>query len=204
MKLIAAITTTIGICMLAVFLNTVSAAGTHTHTHDDAHKERSGANNDQHGDMAHHRHDSWAPPPKEFASLKFEDWGDTAAARRGSQIYQQQCVACHGADGKGTGPAAAGLEHPPADLTNHFHSAPGNGDGYLFWRVSEGGVVEPFRSQKSAMPPFKGVLSESERWGVLTYIHQKFHGGFSQDSSKDNAPDSGEAAAHEHKPGHSH
>ena len=85
---------------------------------------------------------------------------------------------CHGADGKGTGPAGKGLPHPPADLTHHFHRAPGDGDAYLFWRVSEGGQVEPFKSSQSAMPAYKTVLSEDQRWDVLAYVHAQFHQGF--------------------------
>ena len=72
----------------------------------------------------------------------------------------------------------SGLPHAPADLTHHFHRAPGDGDAYLFWRVSEGGQVEPFRSMQSVMPAFKTVLSEDERWDVLAYVHVTFHGGF--------------------------
>jgi Cu/Ag efflux protein CusF len=87
-------------------------------------------------------------------------------------------VVCHGTDGKGLGPGAKGLAHPPADLTHHFHRAPGDGDAYLFWRVSEGGQVEPFKSAQSAMPAFKTMLSEEQRWDVLTYVHAQFHKGF--------------------------
>ena len=35
----------------------------------------------------------------------------------GKEMYTQYCAACHGADAKGTGPAAAALKTPPADLT---------------------------------------------------------------------------------------
>ena len=35
----------------------------------------------------------------------------------GKEMFTQYCAACHGADGKGTGPAAAALKTPPADLT---------------------------------------------------------------------------------------
>jgi Cu/Ag efflux protein CusF len=87
-------------------------------------------------------------------------------------------MVCHGTDGRGTGPGAVGLPHAPADLTHHFHRAPGDGDAYLFWRVSEGGQVEPFRSMQSTMPAFKTVLSEDQRWDVLAYVHVTFHGGF--------------------------
>ena len=35
----------------------------------------------------------------------------------GKVMYKQYCAACHGADGKGRGPAAASLNTRPADLT---------------------------------------------------------------------------------------
>jgi mono/diheme cytochrome c family protein len=35
----------------------------------------------------------------------------------GKEMYTQYCAACHGADGKGSGPAAVALKTPPADLT---------------------------------------------------------------------------------------
>lgn len=91
-------------------------------------------------------------------------------------------MVCHGADGRGTGPAAKSLVHPPADLTHHFHIRPGDGDAYLFWRVSEGGTAEPFKSMQSAMPAFKTVLSEDQRWDVLAYVHNRFHQGFKAES----------------------
>lgn len=35
----------------------------------------------------------------------------------GRALYDQYCVSCHGAEGRGDGPAAAGLARRPADLT---------------------------------------------------------------------------------------
>ncbi|HTT32539.1 MAG TPA: c-type cytochrome [Methylomirabilota bacterium] len=35
----------------------------------------------------------------------------------GKEMYTAYCAACHGADAKGGGPAAAALKTPPADLT---------------------------------------------------------------------------------------
>jgi mono/diheme cytochrome c family protein len=125
-----------------------------------------------------HKHDAWEPPPPDYASARSSRWDDQAAARRGEQLFQTHCTVCHGADGRGQGPGAVGLPHAPADLTHHFHRASGDGDAYLFWRVSEGGQVEPFKSMQSLMPAFKTVLSEDERWDVLAYVHAKFHGGF--------------------------
>jgi mono/diheme cytochrome c family protein len=125
-----------------------------------------------------HQHDSWEPPPPAYAGARSTRWDDPAAAARGEALFQTHCMVCHGTDGRGKGPGAAGLPHAPADLTYHFHRAPGDGDAYLFWRVSEGGQVEPFRSMQSVMPAFKTVLSEDERWDVLAYVHTTFHGGF--------------------------
>jgi mono/diheme cytochrome c family protein len=39
------------------------------------------------------------------------------AVASGKQTYVEYCAACHGADGRGMGPAAAALKTPPADLT---------------------------------------------------------------------------------------
>jgi mono/diheme cytochrome c family protein len=36
---------------------------------------------------------------------------------RGHKLFTQYCASCHGLDGKGSGPAAAALKTPPADLT---------------------------------------------------------------------------------------
>lgn len=129
-----------------------------------------------------HAHEAWLPAPQSYAGKRWAGWNDTSAASRGKDLFEQQCASCHGVSGKGNGPASTGLAHKPADLTNNFHDAPGKGDDYLFWRISEGGSVEPFRSQQSAMPAFKNVLSEADRWDVLTYVHQQFHGGFPEDT----------------------
>lgn len=35
----------------------------------------------------------------------------------GAQIFRSYCASCHGTDGRGQGPAAGALKHPPPDLT---------------------------------------------------------------------------------------
>jgi mono/diheme cytochrome c family protein len=131
-----------------------------------------------HGDHGSHKHDSWEKPPSAYSGKTWSQWNDKTIAKQGKTLYQQQCASCHGVGGKGDGSVSGGLAHKPADLTHHFHTAPGKGDDYLFWRISEGGTVAPFNTMQSSMPAFKGSLSESDRWAILTYIHQTFHGGF--------------------------
>jgi mono/diheme cytochrome c family protein len=156
--------------------------GKHNH-HDDPnghHHHNKGANGEHDGHT--HRHAKWESPPTSYASKRSELWTNDDAIARGKALYQTHCELCHGPDGRGTGSAAKGLPHAPADLTHHFHIKPGDGDAYLFWRVSEGGTVEPFRSMQSAMPAFKTVLSEGQRWDVLAYVHEQFHRGFTSET----------------------
>lgn len=122
-----------------------------------------------------HAHSSWPEPPAAYAGKTLADWHDNTAASRGAPLYSQQCAACHGENGQGTGPVAAGLEHKPANLTKHFHEPGESGDDYLFWRISEGGQVAPFKATGSTMPGFKSTLTEQQRWDVLAYLHQSFH-----------------------------
>lgn len=58
---------------------------------------------------------------------------DTIIAE-GRQEFAESCVACHGADGKGTGDLATKLVKPPKDLTA---IAAANGGQFPFWRVFE-------------------------------------------------------------------
>jgi mono/diheme cytochrome c family protein len=49
-----------------------------------------------------------------------QGWAQQPEAQQvdiGKAEYQSSCAACHGVDGKGTGPVAAALKTKPADLT---------------------------------------------------------------------------------------
>ncbi len=72
---------------------------------------------------------------------------------------ETNCVTCHGAGGKGDGPAAAALPAPkPADWTSAKVQA--ESDGELFWKISTG---------RGAMPPWKH-LPDKDRWEIVNYI----------------------------------
>jgi cytochrome c oxidase cbb3-type subunit 2 len=97
-------------------------------------------------------------------------WTDPAMIARGKEIYTANCAVCHGDEGDGKGPAGLALPLKPSDMRNQAAIAEMR-DNFWFWRVSEGGLVEPFRSKGSAMPPFKDTLSAEERWAVMAYQH---------------------------------
>jgi mono/diheme cytochrome c family protein len=106
--------------------------------------------------------------PAEFESLTNPFVGDHEAAEAGAEIYEINCASCHGPEGKGDGPAAAGLDPQPASLAD-AHLMEDMSDGALFWRVNEGGMIEPFNS---AMPAWKDTLSQDEIWQVIAYIRE--------------------------------
>jgi mono/diheme cytochrome c family protein len=75
------------------------------------------------------------------------------------KVAEQNCATCHGAGGKGDGPAAAALPPPkPADWTSAKLAS--ETDGELFWKISNG---------RGAMPPWKH-LPEDQRWALVNYI----------------------------------
>jgi copper transport protein len=83
------------------------------------------------------------------------------AVVQGQSVFQQHCTGCHGPEGHGDGPAAAGLNPRPADLTAaHVDD---HTDGDLFWWLTHG-------IAGTAMPPWQEQLSAPERWMVVRYI----------------------------------
>lgn len=80
--------------------------------------------------------------------------------QRGRQLFSQYCVACHGAEGRGDGPAAASLPERPEDLQT-IAPPPYFPDGVVAYRIANG---------VNTMPPWKGVLRSEEIWDLLNFI----------------------------------
>jgi cytochrome c oxidase cbb3-type subunit 2 len=112
------------------------------------------------------------PAPLEYADLHIPPsvWTDQRMIARGKEIYTANCAVCHGDEGDGKGPAGLALPLKPADMRDQAALAEMR-DNFWFWRVSAGGLVEPFKSKGSAMPPFKDALSVEDRWAVMAYQH---------------------------------
>src|SRR5262249_27530049 len=115
--------------------------------------------------------------PSAFASRTNPHAGDTAARESGRRLFLENCSQCHGDGADGHGPAAQGLTPPPANLSGPA-VVPQHSDAYLFYRLTVG-------KSGTAMPSFHGVLSEDERWTIVTYLR----------SLAQQAPSGGEPAA---------
>jgi mono/diheme cytochrome c family protein len=114
----------------------------------------------QSGMMARHS----APIPEEYAGLANPIAADEASLQRGAELFVAHCATCHGDGAMGDGPTAATLDPAPVPIA---HTSQMMGDSYLFYRISEGGAMAPFNS---AMPAWKEVLAEEDRWHVLNYV----------------------------------
>ncbi len=112
------------------------------------------------GMMARHH----ATIPQAYAGLTSPVSPNEESLARGAEIYNTNCAACHGDGGMGDGPAAASLNPAPAPIA---HTSLMLDDSYLFWRISEGGVAEPF---SSTMPSWKATLDEQAQWDVINYV----------------------------------
>ncbi len=83
---------------------------------------------------------------------------NNASRKRGKKMFQAYCASCHGAQGKGDGPAGAALKPKPADLTVMAGQHP---DGDFAWKIANG---------RGSMPAWSGQLSERNIWDLVNFI----------------------------------
>jgi mono/diheme cytochrome c family protein len=81
------------------------------------------------------------------------------AERTGKEVYERQCLACHGTEGKGDGPAAAAFPRLP-DLS----------DAERMNSVTDEVLLELIRDGVGAMPGFGKLLQPEELVAVRDYV----------------------------------
>ena len=81
----------------------------------------------------------------------------------GKELFAQQCVSCHGAEGLGNGAAASGLVPPP----RNFHQSEGWVNGrkpsQIFKTLKVGA--------RGAMASFAGTLPAEDRWALADFVN---------------------------------
>ena len=116
---------------------------------------------DEHSEGDGHAEDHEHGVPAEALAVENPIPTSDSSIAAGAATYTQFCVICHGNEGKGDGPGAAALNPKPADFSaEHVQML---SDGGLFWFITNG-------SAGTAMPPWKDVLSEQQRWELVNFL----------------------------------
>jgi mono/diheme cytochrome c family protein len=86
-----------------------------------------------------------------------EEWLSRIDAKKD---YESLCVACHGKQGKGNGPAAVAFNPKPANFTKKkFQES-----------KTDAELIESLTNGKGAMPPFGGQLTSEQIEAMVVYI----------------------------------
>ncbi len=83
---------------------------------------------------------------------------------QGKELFAAGCFPCHGASGKGDGPASSTLEREGKPVRPGNLSDPKlweQSDGAIFWKISEG---------RTPMPAFQETFTEEQRWQIVNYV----------------------------------
>jgi mono/diheme cytochrome c family protein len=101
--------------------------------------------------------------PKSADSQKNPFTGNSTATEKGSILFENQCVMCHGSKGKGDGTVAVSLKPKPADLTSKMTQS--HTDGALYWKIMQG---------NTPMPAFKEAhkTGHNQCWQLINYIRE--------------------------------
>ncbi len=83
----------------------------------------------------------------------------------GQAVFAANCATCHGDGGRGDGPAATGLEPPPADLTDGTWTT-GDGSLQAITNTIEHG------SPGTAMIGWKGTLTDAEIAAAAAWVQE--------------------------------
>ncbi len=112
------------------------------------------------GGITQNMHHSEVPAP--YAGIVSPVAADEESIARGQEVYRVYCAECHGDGGMGDGQTGQLLNPSPAFIA---HTSQMMSDGYLFWRVNEGG-----EKIGTGMPAFKEKLEEEEIWDAINYV----------------------------------
>ncbi|MCA9918933.1 MAG: CopD family protein [Anaerolineales bacterium] len=88
---------------------------------------------------------------------------DAESIAIGQELFNENCIACHGPEGRGDGPTALTLNPPPADFAAGHTAIHTDGDLY-YWILQ--GIEE------SAMPAFGDQITEEQAWHLVNYVRR--------------------------------
>lgn len=141
-------------------------AGSHDHMHGSGSGDSGGAH--------------WMAPAAE-AAIPNPVEASADSIEKGEQIYEQNCVSCHGENADGKGPAAMSLNPKPSNLRVMAGTHP---DGDFAYKIREG---------RGPMPPWKSALNDKQVWHLVNFIQS-----LEKQPAKTSTEDSGHGHQHNH------
>ncbi|MFQ5787131.1 MAG: c-type cytochrome [Thermodesulfobacteriota bacterium] len=106
--------------------------------------------------------------PKDSSYLILAEADQKGDPAKGKEIFETNCAACHGPEGKGDGPAAAALEPKPRNLGDAEYVSTLSNE-HLFKVINVGGASVGL---SPIMAAWGGILSENEIWNVIAYLRK--------------------------------
>jgi mono/diheme cytochrome c family protein len=103
-----------------------------------------------------------ADKAKKVSPFLFTD----TTVRNGEQLFQRNCLSCHG-------------EPTKANFNKELKPVPGDPAGVKFQQQSDGTIFTKMTMGRSPMPEFRNILSEDERWYIVSYI-RSFNKSYTQ------------------------
>ncbi|MEZ4595067.1 MAG: CopD family protein [Chloroflexota bacterium] len=88
---------------------------------------------------------------------------DVESVAIGQALFNENCIPCHGPEGRGDGPTALTLNPPPADFAAG-HTAT-HTDGDLYYWILQG-------IEETAMPAFGDQITEEQAWHLVNYVRR--------------------------------
>ena len=108
-----------------------------------------------------------APPPPPAPEPPAAPEGDLRGdATEGAVLYGLYCATCHGAEGRGDGAAAAGLDPKPADHTDPAYMGQLS-DAYLYTVISKGGIGV---GKSPLMAPWGSVINDQGIRDLIAHV----------------------------------
>ena len=98
--------------------------------------------------------------------LVVNSFAEQGNSQAGKVTYDKICATCHGATGKGDGPAASVLPTKPRNHTDGKYMNTLT-DDYLFKIIKEGGAAV---GKAQFMPGWAAQIKDPEIWNIIAYI----------------------------------
>lgn len=116
--------------------------------------------------------------PTQGKSKLVKPWISTPElVSHGKELFAAQCTSCHGAEGKGNGPAAASLNPPPRNFTSNDGWKNGRKATMVFKTLKEG-------LAGSSMASY-ATLPVDDRWALVQYVLSLGPTAVAQDTPED-------------------